>query len=334
MVDLSRFPQVQLTFTPTPLHDVPRLAKAVGLRRLLFKRDDNTGLALGGNKARKLEFLLADAVAQGADAVVTVGGPQSNHCRMTAAAARVCGMQAHLVFNSYNLPPIDEVQGNMILDRMLGASWTFTRKGQPVSDRMQEVASALAAQGLKPYTIPAGGSNALGILGYVKAAFELSEQCRALGVTPEYVVCAGGGYGTHAGLLLGAHLAGLSAQVVGVSISPPATDVRARVASLVGGASALLEVPAPRSDAVVWDRYIGDGYGVPTKLSREAQDLVARTEGILLDHVYTAKAFSGIMGELRRDGIKPASTVVFVHTGGSPALFAEQRIYWGRTPPA
>ena len=333
MVDLQKIPQIQLAFTPTPLQDVPRLAKALGLRRLLIKRDDQTGLAFGGNKARKLEFLFADAMAEGADTVVTVGGPQSNHCRMTAAAARACGMRAQLVFNSYDLPPVNEVQGNMLLDRMLGAPWRFTKKGQTGRDCMQEVAAELTAQGHKPYLIPPGGSNGLGVLGYVKAALELSEQCRGLGVTPDYVVCAGGGYGTQAGLELGVHLAGLPSRVVGVSVSTLVPDIHARIASLVGDAAGILETAGPEADPVVWDEYVGDGYGVPTSLSRQAIELVAATEGILLDPVYTAKAFAGIMGELHRGRIKPDDVVVFIHTGGTPALFAEQRLYWGRVPP-
>ena len=329
MVELQAIPRIQLAFTPTPLQDVPRLAKALGLQRLLIKRDDQTGLAFGGNKARKLEFLFADAVAQGADTIVTMGGPQSNHCRMTAAAARVCGMRAHLVFNTYDSRPVDDVQGNMLLDRILGAEWRFTKPGQTRIDCVQEVAEELTAQGHTPYIIPAGGSNGLGALGYVKAALELSEQCRALEVVPDHIVCAGGGYGTLAGLELGVRLAGLPSRVVGVSISPPVSDIHARIASLVQAAAEILETPAPGADPLVWEDYVGAGYGIPTALSREALDVVAASEGILLDPVYTAKAFSGIMGELHRGRIKSGDVVVFLHTGGAPALFAEQRLYWG-----
>ncbi len=332
MRDLHTIPRVQLAFTPTPLQDVPRLAKTLGLRRLLIKRDDQTGLALGGNKARKLEFLLADAIAQGADTVVTMGGPQSNHCRMTAAAARVCGLRAQLVFNTYDLRPVDDVQGNMILDRLLGASWRFTKPGQTRNDCVQEVAAELTAQGRRPYIIPAGGSNGLGVLGYVRAALELSEQCRDLGVTPDYIVCAGGSYGTQAGLELGVRLAGLPSRVVGVGVSGLVPEIHARIASLVEAAAGFLETSVPGADPLVWEDYAGDGYGVPTEASRQALELVASTEGILLDPVYTAKAFSGLMGERRRGRITPDDVVVFVHTGGAPALFAEQRLYWGPVP--
>jgi D-cysteine desulfhydrase family pyridoxal phosphate-dependent enzyme len=334
MADLHTIPRVQLAFTPTPLQDVPRLANALGLRRLLLKRDDQTGLALGGNKARKLEFLLADAIAQGADTLVTMGGPQSNHCRMTAAAARACGLQAQLVFNTYDLRPVADVQGNMILDRLLGAAWRFTKPGQTRNDCVAEVAAELTAQGHTPYVIPAGGSNGLGVLGYVKAALELAEQCRDLGVTPDYIVCAGGGYGTQAGLELGVRLAGLPSRVVGVAISPVVPETHDRIASLVAAAAGILEASVPGADPLVWEDYVGDGYGVPTQLSRQALELVASVEGILLDPVYTAKAFSGLMGGLVRGRIKPDDVVVFVHTGGAPALFAEQRLYWGPVPTA
>jgi hypothetical protein len=186
--ELERVPRVELAIAPTPLQEAPRLAAAIGLDRLLVKRDDNTGLALGGNKARKLEYLVADAQAQGADILITTGAAQSNHCRMTAAAARVAGMDAHLVFRDQ---PVDEVQGNMVLDRLLGATWSFAGKRNP-AECMNEVAEDLRRAGKKPYVIPAGGSNGRGALGYVRCAFELVGQLKERGEEPRYVVCAGG----------------------------------------------------------------------------------------------------------------------------------------------
>src|SRR5579872_1459182 len=199
IAELERIPRFRLATLPTPLHEAPRLARAIGLDRLLLKRDDNTGLAFGGNKARKLEYLVADAIRLGSDILVTLGAPQSNHCRMTAAAARVAGMDCHLVLNG---APIDEVQGNMLLDRFFGATWTFAGK-RPSVERMAEVGEELRASGRTPYVIPGGGSNGLGALGYVGCSFEMVEQLREMGERPRYVVCAGGSCGTLTGLTLG-----------------------------------------------------------------------------------------------------------------------------------
>lgn len=324
--ELERVPRVELAIAPTPLQWTPRLAQQIGLERLLVKRDDNTGLALGGNKARKLEYLVADAVARGADVLITMGGVQSNHCRMTAAAARVHGLDAYLVFNG---SPIDQVQGNMILDRLMGARWTFPKEGQNGQARMAEIAAELTAQGHKPYLIPSGGTNGLGILGYVRAAFELAEQCRELEAQPRYVVCASGSCGTLAGLTLGLKLAGMSAQTVGVSISGMIQDKVARVRELMTESCGILGIDLPEVSPQVWYEYLGRGYGIPTELSAEALTVAAQAEGLILDPVYTAKALAGLMGEVRRGAVKPEDLVVFMHTGGSPALFADQALYWG-----
>jgi D-cysteine desulfhydrase family pyridoxal phosphate-dependent enzyme len=297
---------------------------------LYVKRDDNTGLALGGNKARKLEYLVADAEAKHADVLITMGGPQSNHCRMTAAAAAARGLSVRLVFNG---SPVDQVQGNMVLDRLLGAEWTFPRPGQSGAERMEEIAAEVRAAGRTPYVIPSGGTNGIGILGYVRAAFELTEQCRALGIHPRYVVCAAGSCGTLAGLALGLGLAESKAQAVGVSISGMIKDKAARACDLMRDACAILGVALPDVEPVVWYDYLGDGYGIPTQLSTEALTLAARVEGIILDPVYTAKALSGLMGEVKAGHVRRDDLVVFMHTGGSPALFADQRLYWGGPAP-
>ena len=197
--ELERVPRLKLASTPTALQEAPRLAADMGLRRLLVKRDDNTGLAFGGNKARKLEYLVADAVGAGADVLLTVGGPQSNHCRSTAAAARQAGLEAQLVFNA---PEVEAIQGNLLLDQLLGAGWTFAAPGQSPADRMAELAEELKAAGRRPYPIPSGGSNGLGALGYVRAALELDAQLTQRGDQPTRVVCAAGSCGTLAGLLI------------------------------------------------------------------------------------------------------------------------------------
>ncbi|HEX2710961.1 MAG TPA: D-cysteine desulfhydrase family protein [Candidatus Acidoferrales bacterium] len=321
---LERMPRMQLATLPTALQEAPRLAAAIGLERLLIKRDDNTGLAFGGNKARKLEYLVADANRAGADTLVTLGGPQSNHCRMTAAAARVAGMDCQLVFMGR---PIDEVQGNLLLDRLLGAAWTFAGDRR-AAERMVEVAQQLRAEGRRPYVIPGGGSNGLGALGYVGCSFELAQQLDERGERPRYVVCAGGSCGTLAGLTLGMALAGSDAKVVGVSISQSVPDRVAKARSIMAESCEHLDLPMPDAVPEIWGDYIGPGYGMPTDLSKRALESVAYSEGILLDPVYTAKAFGGLIGEIGTGRVKRSDPVVFVHTGGTPALFADPALYW------
>jgi D-cysteine desulfhydrase family pyridoxal phosphate-dependent enzyme len=303
---------------------MPRLAAAVGLDRLLVKRDDNTGLAMGGNKARKLEYLVAAATRAGADILLTVGAAQSNHCRCTAAAARAAGMDAHLIFNG---PPIEEVQGNLLLDRLLGATWTFS-PDRPAAQRMAEVAEELRAAGRRPYVIPGGGSNGLGALGYVRCALELTEQLSERGDRPRYVVCAGGSCGTLSGLTLGLALAGSDAQLAAVSISNSVPDRVARAREIMAESCEHLDLPVPAAVPVIWGGYVGSGYGMPTELSKLALETAALTEGLVLDPVYTAKAFGGLIGEIKAGRVKHDDLVVFVHTGGTPALFADPALYW------
>jgi D-cysteine desulfhydrase family pyridoxal phosphate-dependent enzyme len=322
--ELERVPRMDLAITPTPLQEMPRLAAAIGLDRLLVKRDDNTGLAMGGNKARKLEYLVEAARREGADVLVTLGAPQSNHCRMTAAAARVAGLDAHLIFNG---PPIEEVQGNMLLDRLFGATWSFS-PGRPSAETMVEVAEQLRAQGRRPYVIPGGGSNGLGALGYVRGAFELTEQLSDRGERPRYVVCAGGSCGTLSGLTLGLALAGSKAQLAAVSISNSVPDRVARAREIMSESCDLLDMALPDTVPEIWGGYVGPGYGIRTELTTRALETAARTEGLLLDPVYTAKAFGGLIGEIEAGRVKHDDLVVFVHTGGTPALFADPALYW------
>ena len=322
--ELERMPRLGLAITPTPLQETPRLAAALGLDRLLVKRDDNTGLALGGNKARKLEYLVAEATRAGADILLTVGAPQSNHCRCTAAAARAVGMDAHFVFNG---PPVEEVQGNLLLDRLLGATWSFS-PDRPAAERMTELAEELRTDGRRPYVIPGGGSNGLGALGYVRCALELDEQLAGRGERPRYLVCAGGSCGTLSGLTLGLALAGSDVQVAGVSISNAVPDRVARTREIMVESCEHLDVALPDAAPVIWGGYVGSGYGMPTELSTRALETAARTEGLILDPVYTAKALGGLIGEIESGRVERDDLVVFVHTGGTPALFADPALYW------
>ena len=322
--ELERVPRMELAITPTPLQEMPRLAAAIGLDRLLVKRDDNTGLALGGNKTRKLEYLVEAATRAGADILLTLGAPQSNHCRMTAAAARAAGMDAHLIFNG---PPIEEVQGNLLLDRLLGATWSFS-PGRPAVQKMAEVAEELRAAGRRPYVIPGGGSNGLGALGYVRCAFELTEQLTERGERPRYVVCAGGSCGTLSGLTLGLALAGSDATLAAVSISNSVPDRVARAREIMTESCEHLDLALPAAVPEIWGGYVGSGYGMPTDFTTRALETAARTEGLILDPVYTAKAFGGLIGEVQAGRVKHDDLVVFVHTGGTPALFADPALYW------
>jgi D-cysteine desulfhydrase family pyridoxal phosphate-dependent enzyme len=308
--ELERMPRLELASTPTALQEAPRLAHELGLDRLLIKRDDNTGLALGGNKARKLEYLVADAVAGGTDVLITIGGPQSNHCRATAAAARVAGLDAQLVFAG---PAVEAVQGNMVLDQLLGATWTFPPPGQSAAERMAELAAELRAAGRRPYVIPSGGSNGIGALGYVRGALELVGQFAERGLRPRYVVCAAGSCGTLAGLTLGLALAGSEAQVVGVSVSTSIPDRVARTREVMAESCSHLGIDLPGAAPVIWDQYVGAGYGMPTDLSRRALEVTARTEGLILDPVYTAKAFGGLIGEVEAGRVRSDDLVVFIH---------------------
>lgn len=322
--ELERVPRMELAITPTPLQEMPRLAAAIGVDRLLVKRDDNTGLAMGGNKARKLEYLVEAAKRAGADILLTLGAPQSNHCRMTAAAARVAGMDAHLIFRGQ---PIKEVQGNMLLDRLFGATWSFS-SDRPATELMAEVAEGLRAAGRRPYVIPGGGSNGLGALGYVRCAFELTEQLSERGERPRYVVCAGGSCGTLSGLTLGLALAGSEAQLAAVSISNSVPDRVARAREIMSESCDLLDLALPDAVPEIWGGYVGPGYGMRTELTVRALETAAQTEGLVLDPVYTAKAFGGLIGEVAAGRVKRNDLVVFVHTGGTPALFADPALYW------
>ena len=322
---LDKFPRLPLAFTPTPLQKTERLAKKIGIKSLYIKRDDQTGLALGGNKVRKLEFLLADAQKNNADIILTVGGPQSNHCRMTAAAARACGFECALIFGGSE---IQEVQGNMVLDKLLKAKWYFAGE-QDRDIKMQEIADMYSKQGKKPYVIPLGGSNALGAMGYVNAGLELAQQCKEQNIDPDYIFCASGSGGTQAGLILGCHLGGLNSKVIGISVSGSADELTEIINMLLVEMGASLNIDVSCLHPVtVYDEFVGEGYGRPTELSQKALEYMASEEAIIIDPVYTAKGFAGLMGKLEQNKIAKDSTVVFVHTGGMPALFADTDLYW------
>jgi D-cysteine desulfhydrase family pyridoxal phosphate-dependent enzyme len=303
--------------------EASRLSRALGGPRLLFKRDDLTGFGFGGNKVRGLEFYLADALAQNADVIVTGAGPQSNHIRATAAAARAAGMDVAAVIHGARPSPS---QGNLLLDEVLGVEARFTgREDRAEVDTLIEAAAAeLRAQGRRPYVVPRGGASALGSLGYLECAGELARQLNAQGVRPDRILLATGSCGTHAGLLAGCRLRGLDWRIIGITVSRPVTECRERIARIARDTARLAgaEIEASNEDIEVLDGYIGPGYGIPTPECLEAIRLAARTEGLFLDPTYTGKALAGLMGEAAAGRIRRDETLVFLHTGGEPGLFA------------
>lgn len=328
--------RVPLATLPTPLHPLPRLREALGgaarCPTLLIKRDDLTGLALGGNKARKLEYLIGDAQDRGATVVVTTGAAQSNHARMTAAAARAAGMQVHLVLTADPDPPN---QGNLLLDRLFGAVIHFV---PPPADptlatsdeeaaKVAEVLAALAARGEVPYEIPVGGSSGVGVLGYTFGTREIVDQLTAMAARPARLYFASGSRGTQAGLTLGAKWCQAPYAVYGVAVSGGESFKRERVFRIANEAAALAGIDTRVGDEDLFtdQGYIGDGYGLPTAGGLEAIHLLAETEGILLDPVYTAKAMACLIDHVRRGVLDSADSVLFLHTGGVPALFAHHR---------
>lgn len=331
---LGHIPRYPLAVLPTPLTDAVRLRQALGgpaaCPRILIKRDDLTALGLGGNKARKLEFLIADALAQGADTVVTTGAVQSNHARMTAAAARVAGLRSVLVLTKRTEEP--GLEGNLLLDRLFAADVRFVDAVDPMlavgNDEavVADVVREEAKQGRKAYVIPVGGSSPIGALGYVTGTEELVGQLQAMGVSPSRVYYASGSRGTQAGLTLGARLHGASYALWGVAVSAGEEEKIERARRVANEAAALLGVSTriELQDLFTDQGFIGEGYGIPTSEGLEAIDLLARTEAILLDPVYTSKGFAALVRHVRAGEIPPDDTVVFLHTGGMPALFTAE----------
>lgn len=322
---LEGLPRIQLATLPTPLEDLPALTRHLGGPRILMKRDDLTGFALGGNKARKLEFLVADAMRQGCSTLLTAGAAQSNHCRQTAAAAAKAGLECELILGG-TPQDADIPAGNLLLDLLFGAKLHWTKRELRL-ERMAQVADELRARGKRPYAIPFGGSNPVGAAGYLLAYLEFVEQCIARNVTPDTIIVASSSGGTQAGMMAGAALAGTRAVVRGISIDKGERDpvpFEEELAELGNGVLSLLGNPArvKPADAVVEYGYLGGGYGVVGPLEREAISLVARLEGILLDPVYAGRAMGALIDMVRNGRFDPGDTIVFWHTGGSPALFA------------
>jgi D-cysteine desulfhydrase len=320
---LTPLPKCSLAHLPTPIEEMERLSKKLVGPRIFIKRDDQTGLALGGNKVRKLEFLLAEAVAGEADTILTVGAGQSNHCRQTAAAAARVGLSCELILGGQ---PPNLLNSNLLLDHLFGAKihWTDMQRR---SERMQEVAEELRAAGRRPYVIPYGGSNAVGASGYVLAMDELSEQLRERRLKMDAIVFASSSGGTQAGLVVGARTNGFHGALIGIRIDKKESNsvsYESDLAELANATAKRLGLAAnfAAADFTVNYDYLGGGYGVMGSLEQEAILLTARLEGILLDPVYTGRAMGALFDLIRKRVFSSQQNVLFWHTGGAPALFA------------
>lgn len=322
---LARFPRVRLTQAPTPLEPMTGLTRLLGGPNLWIKRDDCTGLAGGGNKTRKLEYLIGEALALKSDVVITQGATQSNHARQTAAAAAKFGLACEIILEDRTGYTHDDYRksGNVLLDRLLGANLRHVPAGTDMDAAMAALADELKAQGRTPYVIPGGGSNPVGALGYVTCALELAEQANVLGLDIDLLVHATGSTGTQAGLLAGLEGARTGIPVLGIGVRAPKPVQEDKVYALATRTAELLGVPGAvsREKVVANCDYVGEGYGLPTPGMMEALELVARTEGILLDPVYSGKAMAGLIDLVRNGRYARGQNIVFLHTGGAVGLF-------------
>jgi D-cysteine desulfhydrase len=312
-------PRLHFAHLPTPVETLPRLSEALGGPHLLIKRDDQTGLAFGGNKTRKLEFLLAEAREQGAKTLITGGALQSNHCRQTAAAAARFGFKCILVLTGEKP---EQPSANLMLDQLFGAEIVYVADRKDRDSILQETFDQATNEGKKPYLVPYGGSNATGALGYAFAMKELIDQS----VGADWIVFATSSGGTHAGLLLGQRVFGFSGKILGISVDESEEWLKQEVSQLASATSEKVgeRIEFTPADVLVNADYCDAGYGVVTEREREAIQLFAQCEGLLLDPVYTGRAAAGMIDLIRKGFFKRDETVLFLHTGGLPALFADK----------
>lgn len=328
---LARFPRVRLAHLPTPLEPMPRLTKHFGGPTLYVKRDDCTGLATGGNKTRKLEFLMAEALREGADTILTQGAVQSNHCRQTAAAAARLGMKCFLLFENRVTDADDAYlnSGNVLLDRIYGASILEYDAGTDMNAALAEVADKVRSEGGAPYIIPGGGSNKVGALGYANCALELVAQANDMDVKIDHIIHATGSAGTQAGLVAGLKVINAGIPVLGIGVNAPQDIQETRVFNLAEETADYLGVPGgvARADIVANCNYIGEGYGIPTQGMLDAVHLAAHMEGLLFDPVYSGKGLDGLFDLITKGHFGKSDTLVFIHTGGAAGLFGYQNVF-------
>ena len=330
---LERMPRFSCAHLPTPLEPLKRLSAHLGGPNFWIKRDDCTGLASGGNKARKLEYLIGDAIAKDADTVITHGALQSNHIRQTAAAAAMAQMNCEVLYE-HRVEDFDAdyaLSGNVLLTGLLGAKRYEYPKDTDMDAAMETIADTLRAAGKQPCVIPGGGSNPVGATGYANCALELTRQAAQIGLSIDHLVHATGSTGTQAGLVAGCHAMQSPFPVLGIGVRLPRAQQEQKVFELACATAGHLGVkpPLPRELVQANCDYVGDGYGIPTEGMREAVSLLARLEGILLDPVYSGKGMAGLIDLARKGVFSPTDNVVFLHTGGSAALFAYRSVFAG-----
>ncbi|XXK21698.1 D-cysteine desulfhydrase [Arenicellales bacterium nBUS_48] len=322
---LARFPRVHLAHLPTPLERMDRLSEALGGPEIWIKRDDCTGLSTGGNKTRKLEFLMAEAQAEGAGLVMTQGATQSNHARQTAAFAARLGMNCHILLEDRTGYKDENYNhnGNVLLDVLHGATYETRNAGLDMNAEMESVADNFRKQGKKVYTIPGGGSNTTGALGYANCALELVGQANDRGLVIDHIVHATGSTGTQAGLVTGLKALNANIPVMGISVRAAKEAQEENVFKLATATADVLGCPGVVSaqDIVANSDYVGEGYGLPTEAGIDAIRMFAKLEGLLLDPVYSSKGAAGLIDLIRKGHYKKGERVVFLHTGGSVSLF-------------
>lgn len=326
-MQIRKLPRIKLGFFPTPIAELKRLSSYLNGPSIYIKRDDLTGLALGGNKTRKLEFLLADALENKNDCVITGGAEQSNHCRQTAAGAAACGLECHLVLGGEE--PL-ELKGNYLIDRLLGAKihWSGEfRKGE----KIPQIAEKLKALGKNPYIIPYGGSNTIGVFGFIEAMNELKWQMDNLNINIDHIVFASSSGGTHSGIILGNEIYRVNANIVGIDIDKAEDDLPYidRLLCLLNQSSEYcgLNKSFKKENIILRKEYLGDGYGIVGDLEKNAINLLASKEGILIDPVYTGRAFGGLIDMIEKKEFSRSDKILFWHSGGIPALFTEKKIF-------
>ena len=322
---LARFPRVHLAHLPTPLERMDRLSEALGGPEIWIKRDDCTGLSTGGNKTRKLEFLMAEAQAEGADLVMTQGATQSNHARQTAAFAARLGMDCHILLEDRTGYKDENYNhnGNVLLDVLHGATYETRNAGLDMNAEMESVAENFRRQGKRVYTIPGGGSNTTGALGYANCALELVGQANDRGLVIDHIVHATGSTGTQAGLVTGLKALNANIPVMGISVRAAKEAQEENVFKLASATADVLGCPGVVSaqDIAANSDYVGEGYGLPTEAGIDAIRMFAKFEGLLLDPVYSSKGAAGLIDLIRKGHYKKGERVVFLHTGGSVSLF-------------
>jgi len=330
-IELARFPRTSLAHLPTPLEPMDRFSEALGGPRFWVKRDDCTGLSSGGNKTRKLEFLMADAIQVGANTIITQGATQSNHARQTAAAAAKLGMECHILLEDRTGSNVENyvLNGNVLLDRLHGAPVSKRPGGADMNAEMEQLADQLLRDGKTPYIIPGGGSNPIGALGYVNCARELAEQAASTGLSIDALVHATGSSGTQAGLVTGLTAIQSDIHLLGIGVRAPQDKQEAMVHDLAVRTAAHMGtgLDVPRKAVRANSDYVGPGYGLPTPGMVSAIKILAQTEGLLFDPVYSGKGLDGLIDLTRQGYFDGMSNVVFLHTGGSAGLFGYPDIF-------